>query len=107
MSQYIRTGSTENVYPDGIGHPESECQCHRATKNPVGDFFEFRISSIVPWLLLGGVAWIFLKSPEARSHAYSTGRSELGRAYSSGRSAISAYRSKRSRQKSVARYRRR
>lgn len=108
MSQYIRTGSAEVEYPDGVGlgHPESECACHRATKNPVGDFFEFRLSSIVPWLLLGGVAWVFLKSPEARSHAYSTGRSELGRAGSAASGAISRYRASRSRKRSVARYRR-
>jgi hypothetical protein len=104
MSQYIRSGSADNNYPDGLGHPESACACHRAV--PTGDVFEFRVSSLLPWALLAGVAWIFLKSPEARGHAYSTGRSELGRAHTATSSAISRYRSSRARAKTKKRYRR-
>lgn len=97
MSQYIRSGSVENTYPDAVGHPESECGCHRAT--PTGDVVEFRLSSLLPWALLAGVAWIFFKSPEARSHAYSTSRSELGRAHGAASTAISKYRSTRKRKR--------
>jgi hypothetical protein len=90
---YITTGADVVSPVSGLGCG-GNCGCTGCSPKPTGDFFEFRLSSIIPWLIVGAGAWILLKSPETRTHAFSTARSEAGRAYSSGRTALAKYRTK-------------
>jgi len=101
---YIRTG---------LGHSQEACcaQCAagKACSQPTaqGDLFEFKMSSIVPWLLVIGIGYLVFKTPESHGQLVGTARSELGRAHGAAKGAITKFRTHSAKRATKRRYGRR